>query len=790
MGLMDMFSVKDIRSFGTGFLGAKVEAMQESARVAADEKKFNDQLKANQISELEIYEKKKSIDADIIAERDDELRKKRKNFLASYYTVDLDYIDRFVPSYALDDDDMMKLWMSDQEEYYGVKDWSTRTINFGNGIGMTVPEWQMSTKTNRFSKKNSVDNMKKSANVPDAIADVVTNNKKEKQKIEYLGSELFFGKAKHALSEGLRLINNQGNIIYAYQKEQTLGEKDWAPEYYTLQENNNGDIMPMLLQNPADWFDINKERGQMLMKKHHPLTLSESEVQYMVWDPRLKTHNRVTGTIIESTDGSKQTIIDGGDPVWLNSIGLPGVYYEAPPSAQRKINNWSFDAGEFEKITGLELRPYDATVYWDSKKINVPSSLISKPNDARKLMEAGMMSAGYRPNDDFKSMEVSWLSGTVEFTAFEDPSKNEAAEVLGTVIIDAVSDLESKQNLIGQSMIGDDISDYKISPEVMVALNLQSDNPANISQYQYVQRIGEFYKSIRNELGVSYLNKLNSFGDDSDARSKFLEREGISTELFSQSNELLAQSLTQNNLKTINTFDGILDLRNTINRLTAEKLEEIKLNDQKIIDTYFPPNISTLGNFVDEYITDYSGGTNSKKQLGDLLVAINDLTGGNEEHIAIFDVAIQNYLDTKDVTDSSFDTKSKFEIKKEDKELSEQEEIDLFENINMPPDYRATSPGAQAVESIFKGEQTKDMLNNNEILWVENNAENWNKIIALANKEKPTITHTMSEPTLANKIGSKQIETEAYKKWKAKYWEYLKADGLAQELIRKHTVQQ
>ena len=203
----------------------------------------------------------------------------------------------------------------------------------------------------------------------------------------------------------------------------------------------------------------------------------------------------------------------------------------------------------------------------------------------------------------------------------------------------------------------------------MVALNLQSDNPANISQYQYVQRIGEFYKSIRNELGVSYLNKLNSFGDDSDARSKFLEREGISTELFSQSNELLAQSLTQNNLKTINTFDGILDLRNTINRLTAEKLEEIKLNDQKIIDTYFPPNISTLGNFVDEYITDYSGGTNSKKQLGDLLVAINDLTGGNEEHIAIFDVAIQNYLDTKDVTDSSFDTKSKFEIKKEDKDM-------------------------------------------------------------------------------------------------------------------------
>ena len=82
------------------------------------------------------------------------------------------------------------------------------------------------------------------------------------------------------------------------------------------------------------------------------------------------------------------------------------------------------------------------------------------------------------------------------------------------------------------------------------------------------------------------------------------------------------------------------------------------------------------------------------------------------------------------------------------------------------------------------------MLIKNEKLWVKNNAENWNKIIAQADKEKPEITHTMSEPTVGTKIKPKKIETEAYKLWKAKYWEYIKADGLAQELIKKHTIQQ
>ena len=53
MGLMDMFNVRDIRSVATGYLGARVDAMQESARVKAEQKKFQDELAATTAKNIE-----------------------------------------------------------------------------------------------------------------------------------------------------------------------------------------------------------------------------------------------------------------------------------------------------------------------------------------------------------------------------------------------------------------------------------------------------------------------------------------------------------------------------------------------------------------------------------------------------------------------------------------------------------------------------------------------------------------------------------------------------------------
>ena len=57
MGIMGI-SGRDFRGFVKGYVGAEVGKMEEKSRVAAEQKKFADELKANELSEVSIYNKK------------------------------------------------------------------------------------------------------------------------------------------------------------------------------------------------------------------------------------------------------------------------------------------------------------------------------------------------------------------------------------------------------------------------------------------------------------------------------------------------------------------------------------------------------------------------------------------------------------------------------------------------------------------------------------------------------------------------------------------------------------
>ena len=788
MGIMGI-SGRDFRGFVKGYVGAEVGKMEEKSRVAAEQKKFKDELKANELSEINIYNEKSKTDAAADAEKLEKIINGNKSLIIAHLQVSPEYVDKMVPSYVLENDQSTWAWLDSKREKWGVNDWSTRKMNHGyndgpnGGAGMTIPDYQLSQHVSNFNKPDAVNSLKTNSNIPDASADVVTDNKKVKKQINFNGSEVFFGKPTHAFSEGNRFIHEDGgDPIWVYQREQTVGKNDWAPEFYSLQ-NVDGKAIPMLLENPAEWHDVTSERGKLLMNQYHPHLKTQSDATWMVWDSNLKTWNRITGTVSTKTDNTKETIIDGGDAVWLNSIGLPGIYDEVPPSAAKKINNWSYSFDDFEKYTNLRIVPLNETVYHDSRKINVPASLLANPNDSRKLMEAGMTAAGYITGKDFTSMNVNWINNTVEFTAFEDPTRNQAAEVLGTVVIDAVSELEQNQKLIGESQIGDDISQYKISPDVMMALELRSDNPADINQYQYVQRIGSFYKQIRDELGDSYLNKLKSFGDDSDgleARNEYLTEQGISEDLHGGTSESLAQTLTQSNLADITTFDQVLDLRKTIDILRAEKITERELSDQAIVATYLPPNVMPIHEFVDQYVTDYSGSPNTKAQETQLFQAVDNLTGGDKEHSLLIMKQVEKYLDTKDVTDT-VKKESKFQTVTEQKETVEKEEVDLFENIVMPP-YSGPDITPKFITDMVESELQVEMKDRHIAVWIRDHSENWNKLMALAEKEKPAITHTLKK-SLKSGVKDKKIETGAYKQWKDKYWKYLQVDSVAQRLI-------
>ena len=135
-------------------------------------------------------------------------------------------------------------------------------------------------------------------------------------------------------------------------------------------------------------------KKKLLMNQYHPHLQTESDVKWMVWDSNLKTWNRISGKVSTKTDGTTQTIIDGGDPIWLNSIGLPGIYEESPPIAKTKINNWSYSFDDFEKMT--KVGDWSSSL---SLSLSIPSNWLSSiipsvslsipswglPGDSRKL---------------------------------------------------------------------------------------------------------------------------------------------------------------------------------------------------------------------------------------------------------------------------------------------------------------------------------------------------------------------------------------------------------------------
>ena len=282
------------------------------------------------------------------------------------------------------------------------------------------------------------------------------------------------------------------------------------------------------------------------------------------------------------------------------------------------------------------------------------------------------------------------------------------------------------------------------------------------------------------------MNKLKSYGSDSDgleARNEYLTGQGISEDLHGGTNESLAQTLTQSNLADITTFDQVLDLRKTIDILRAEKITERELSDQAIVATYLPPNVMPIHEFVDQYVTDYSGGPNTRAQETQLFQAVDNLTGGDKEHSLLIMKQVEKYLDTKDIVDIT-EEKSKFQVSTEVKKTKKEEIDTLLENIVLPPDF-AVSPGIEAISDIFQSETQIQMREDKMRRWVEKHGENWNSLMAIAEAEKP-VQFMKTEPTV-KKAGARTIETPAYKEWKAKWWRYIQVNSIAQDLIKKYS---
>jgi hypothetical protein len=169
--------------------------------------------------------------------------------------------------------------------------------------------------------------------------------------------------------------------------------------------------------------------------------------------------------------------------------------------------------------------------------------------------------------------------------------------------------------------------------------------------------------------------------------------------------------------------------------------------------------------FVDQYVTDYSGSPNTNKQMEDLSSAVFSLTNGNEDHMDILEKAIDKYLETK--TDlGAIDKESKFQVKIEEREKEEKRIDDLFK-VQFPPVFK---------EALFLTEAGTKLRASKVKRWITDHSEQWNELMAYIEEQKPyrtgvTVPAQKGQP-------KKTIPSPEYTEWKNTYRKYLDADRI------------
>ena len=233
MGLM-----RALQGVATGYLDARVGQFEAAAKAKADKKAMEDKMKAEEAMRINLQNNEFQNNADQKAQEKLANRERRKNDL-----LNLGFTEEFIAAhgqYALGSDNNFSNFIKLGQDTYGIARWWDTPINFDNDggyAGTTVQEYLMSSGAfdNNTVKKETKDRV----NIPDAIADnqIQTDEKPlttKKDTKPLHGKNLFFAKETAARSEGKNYINHQtGQIINAFQYEQTVGEKNFGGLHYT-----------------------------------------------------------------------------------------------------------------------------------------------------------------------------------------------------------------------------------------------------------------------------------------------------------------------------------------------------------------------------------------------------------------------------------------------------------------------------------------------------------------------------------------------------------------------------
>ena len=655
MGLMDMFNVRDIRSIATGYLGARVDAMQESARVKAEQKKFQDELAATTAANIEqniaIDNNRAKIDEE--NKKKDE-QKRLETLLAMGYTED--YVRTYMPNALLNDNILTQMDLANQARWGDNPNWKTIKLTRGPewAIGMTPMEYELELFKTSQNKSNVKNNVIENNNVSDNIAEVTLGNNQNTDTEPYNWStyELLNGK-KNALTKVKgQYINPQGQSITAFETETSPGSNTFGQAYATM--DVNGEPQHVLLSDLINFGFVERfsQTGEDYYFKNNPTVDStESNKSFMLTSPNGKKY-AVYGYTENYKGGlSPVTYITSFEPELAKQFNIKNgmIATEVPFGAAGK----QFDMVPFNptlddlRTSGFQIDEYDAEAIVSSRA-EPEGKDYTKPLDVNRFEQRGIELVFGKENVGFNQTGLDVNNQPIYSFSITGEDPNLSRGITGYRF--TFSDLDNKVRSAGQNNV-------LLNDDVVSVLGLSSNVPNNLDGTEMANAVANKFIILKEYKKQQFLNELDS-GVDFSALKRIA---GIGDTVTD--NATIAEGLANYEIGSIRSAEGLVTALLTMEKEQQQAVKTAEINLEDAIDTYIIPPIPGEDYTFEQFIVENIKGIDIDDEeavVNALAEAILPLTGEDTDAFGVLINESRNIINKIKQGDSS--------IKKEDLE--------------------------------------------------------------------------------------------------------------------------
>jgi hypothetical protein len=603
MGLMDF-----LQPFAKGYFEGSVDIMEARAKEKADAKRIADEYKARLTNELTILEKTNELNE---KKNQDEIEKniaKNKDY-ANALGLTPDYIAS-LPDNIFETRTSFNDFMTyKSKQYGGFQNWYVKPINFGEYKGQTVQDMELGTKikTNvNFSKSNVVDNTKTNANISDNIGAVTLGNYDESggKDENFYGQYLFNPKPTQGYSATTQWVNptihteGSGKLpLSVFQIENTPGAKDYGNDYYYYDAKDK--LTKINLS--QGWFKANEGIGLDISKKAMNMFEDSQEVSkhmveyegnfYPIDIMTTKQNGNIKSQDVTYVSPKLLDLLDINLKQYESVVtDMPDVPVEVVEQKVVGFNSIKIPKNDFSQMIGSDILDYNDTniIVEPDQRESINFSNLTKAVNSNSKLVFGQDAFGFTPFVE---------GGVTKYNMTSILSNDPNIEAALAGLTNTTNNTEFYiQDLANKNL--------NINSTVASVLGFTTTNPVELSSEEATLKVGQAFKSLREDYLKYYTQVLKETPDAYDAEK----------ELYNIPKTLeggaLAIALANINMSEINGIESLVTNRMNFDKSMAMQIKAGEDNIQSVIEKYFPnfmspskPGDTTLNQFILENIT-------------------------------------------------------------------------------------------------------------------------------------------------------------------------------------------